>query len=134
MDIVQYVCAKLGVTPQQAEAGLGILLRFAKEKLSSAEFAQVAAFIPNAASLAAAAPNASAGATPSVSGLLGYALSAFGGKAGSMGALATLANQFSTAGLDMSRLQGFAQTIGAFVQEKGAGEDLKKLLTKLLAA
>jgi len=133
MDITQFVCSKLGITQPQAEAGLGILFRFAKEQLASTDFAKVAQFIPNAGTLASAAPTAPAASAAGVAGMLGSALSAFGGSAGSLGNLAKLAGQFTSAGLDATKLQSFGQTIGAFLVEKGAGEDLKQIVAKLLS-
>ena len=133
MDITQFVCSKLGLNQQQAEAGLGILFRFAKEQLPQTDFAKLAQFIPNVGALSAAAPAAPAASAAGVGGMLGSALSALGGSAGSLGTMAKLAGQFTSAGLDATKLQSFGQTIGAFLMEKGAGDDLKQIIARLLA-
>ncbi|MCL1090617.1 DUF2780 domain-containing protein [Shewanella profunda] len=96
-ELVGNVMSQLGLNQTQAEGGLGSLLGLAQSSLGSNDYSQLAASIPNADSLLAAAPklNANSG----VSGLLS--------KAGDLG----------------SSLQGGAMVLDAF-EKLGISQEL----------
>lgn len=124
MNIVEQITQQLGVTKEQAESGLGLILKLVKEKLG-ADFSQVCNVIPEANHLVNAAP-----AEESVAGGLFGALAEKIGLGG-LGNLAELAASFQKLGLDMDKLQGFVKTVLAFVESKG-GTVVKDLLNKVL--
>lgn len=125
MNLVEQIIQKLGVSKEQAEAGLGLILKLAKDKLG-ADFSQVSNVIPEANHLVDAVPaeEKSAGG-----GLLGMLVDKVG--FGGLGKLADLAANFQKLGLDMDKLQEFVKTILAFVEMKG-GTVVKDLLNKVL--
>ncbi len=125
MNLVEQIIQKLGVSKEQAEAGLGLILKLAKDKLG-ADFSQVSNVIPEANHLVDAAPSAEKSAG---GGLLGMLVDKVG--LGGLGKLADLAASFQKLGLDMDKLQEFVMTILAFVESKG-GTVVKDLLNKVL--
>lgn len=125
MNLVEQTIQKLGVSKEQAEAGLGLILKLAKEKLGT-DFSQVSNVIPEANHLVNAAPSEEKSAG---GGLLGMLVDKVG--LGGLGKLADLAASFQKLGLDMDKLQEFVKTILAFVESKG-GTVVKDLLNKVL--
>jgi uncharacterized protein VcgC/VcgE DUF2780 len=97
---------ELGVTPAQAEGGLGALLGLAKTRLKPEEFSQVSSAIPGTDALLKAAPAMGGG------GALG-ALAGAGG-------LASLAGSFSKLGLSADTAAKFAPTLLKYLNGKGA--------------
>ncbi|MFN8439695.1 MAG: DUF2780 domain-containing protein [Caldilineaceae bacterium] len=125
-NLVTQLGNQLGISQQQAQGGLGLVLKFAKDQLGEPNFDKVAQFIPNANSLIAQAPVPSG-----IGGLLGGAVSSFGGKAAELGGLTTLASGFSDLGLDKSQIAPFVSSVVAFVQQKG-GSQVAALLQNVL--
>lgn len=125
MNLVEQIIQKLGVSKEQAEAGLGLILKLAKDKLG-ADFSQVSNVIPEANHLVDTAPSEEKSAG---GGLLGTLVDKVG--LGGLGKLADLAVSFQKLGLDMDKLQEFVKTILAFVESKG-GTVVKDLLNKVL--
>lgn len=107
-DLVGLLTSQLGVSSQQASGGAGLLFKTARERLSTEQFSQLAAAVPEASRLLGAAP-AGGGAM----GMLGKAL---GGKAGD---LASLAGGFSQLGLDTGMIQKFIPIVMNYVQQQG---------------
>lgn len=126
MNLVEQIIQQLGVSKEQAEAGLGLILKLAKDKLG-ADFSQVSNVIPEANNLVDAAPSEEKSAG---GGLLGMLVDKVG--LGGLGKLTDLAASFQKLGLDMDKLQEFVKTILAFVESKG-GTVVKDLLNKVLA-
>ncbi|NRD34214.1 DUF2780 domain-containing protein [Shewanella sp. DC2-4] len=96
-DLVGSVMSQLGLNQTQAEGGLGSLLGLAQSSLGTTDYSKLAASIPNADSLVAAAPKLDS--KSGVSGLLS--------KAGDLG----------------SSLQGSAMVLDAF-EKLGISKDL----------
>ena len=122
-DLISALTSQLGVTAPQASGGAGLLIKLARDRLSSGEFEQVAAAIPGLSGLLQSAPAAGGG----VMGMLGKAV---GGQAGD---LAQLAGGFSKLGLDAGMIQKFIPVIMGYVQQHGgAGVAgiLQKAMTK----
>ena len=97
---------ELGVTPAQAEGGIGALLGLAKTRLKPEEFSQVSSAIPGTDALLKAAPAMGGG------GALG-ALAGAGG-------LASLAGSFSKLGLSADTAAKFAPTLLKYLNGKGS--------------
>ena len=137
MELVTLLTQQLGINPQQASGGLGLLMGLAKEKLG-ANFSQVAQTLPGIDALIGQAPKADgvAGAAGAgVGGALGALGGLLGGKAGgvlgSLGTLASLAGGFKQLGLGSDSIARFIPVILGFAQAKG-GDAVKDLLAGAL--
>lgn len=129
MDLVQLLSERLGVSPEQAAQGAGMIFQKAKEKLSAGDFAKVADAIPGLEGMIDKAPSPESAKAGGLMGMLGSAASQFG--MGQVGDLADLTAGFQKIGLDASNLQGFAKTILEFVERK-LGPEAKAMIAKLL--
>lgn len=109
-ELISALTSQLGVTGQQASGGAGLLMKLARERLSSGDFQQVAAAIPGLDGLLKAAPAAGGG------GVMGMLSKAVGGNAGD---LAQLASGFSKLGLNAGMIQKFIPVIMGYVQQHG---------------
>lgn len=105
-DLVGMFTKELGVTPAQAEGGVGALLGLAKTRLKPEEFSQVSSALPGTDALLKAAP-AMGGA------------GAMGALAGA-GGLASLAGSFSKLGLSADTAAKFAPTLLKYLNGKGS--------------
>lgn len=130
MSIVDEIMKQVGVSKEQAEGGLGLLFKLAKEKLGE-EFTQVSTVVPEANGLISKAPAEDQEEGGGLMGMLGGLAGKMG--LGDLGKLAELAAQFKKLGLDMETVQKFVKVVMAFVESKG-GTVVKDLLNKVLAA
>jgi hypothetical protein len=88
-DIVSELAGRVGITPEQAKLGLGILLGLAKAKLPADTFAKVQAAIPGADDMIAAVQSDAGGSSGGILGnIAGIAGKIFGQEGGSAAALA----------------------------------------------
>ncbi len=126
MELVRLLTEQLGVSPDQAQGGAGLLFKLAKDKLGTDDYSQIARQVPGIDSLVESAPGP---------GMLGSALKGFasniGGGNADVGNLAGLAGGFSKLGLDTGMISQFIPVILSFVQSKG-GDALKGTLSKVL--
>ncbi|WP_034414610.1 DUF2780 domain-containing protein [Candidatus Entotheonella palauensis] len=129
MELVQQLVSGLGIQEDQAKGGAGLLFQLAKDKLSSGEFDQIAAHVPEMGDLLSAAPAAESGG---LGGALGGIASALGGSAGGLGSLASLAGGFSQLGLDAGMIGQLAPIVISFIQGKG-GDQVGSLLQGVLS-
>lgn len=120
-NLVGTLMSQLGVSDQQASGGAGLLFKLARDKLSSEQFSQISAAVPEASTLVGAAPASGGG----VMGMLGKAM---GGQAGD---LASLAGGFSQLGMDAGMIQKFIPIVLEFVQQRG-GAGAAGLLQQVL--
>ncbi len=133
MSIVEDIMKQVGVTQDQAEGGLGLIFKLAKEKLGP-EFSQVAQVVPNVNQLIGKAPADEAAGEEAGGGLMGM----LGGIAdklgvGGLGKLVELVAGFKKLGLDAETLQKYVKVVMTFIESKG-GAAVKDLLNKVLAA
>ena len=130
MSIVDEIMKQVGVSKDQAEGGLGLIFKMAKEKLGS-QFSEVSNVVPDANHLIGKAPADDAEAEGG--GLMGM-LGGLAGKLGlgDMGKLAELAAGFKKLGLSVDMVQKFVKVVMTFIESKG-GTVVKDLLNKLLA-
>ncbi|MCW8996368.1 MAG: DUF2780 domain-containing protein [Psychromonas sp.] len=122
---------QLGVTDSQAAGGMGSLMQLAKGSLSSDEFSQLSAGVPNMSTLLAAVPasNSEGGAA------LSDMLSSAGGLASSIGGVAQLTQQFEALGLSSDMIAQFANIAISYFSQNGntnTGELLQKGLSAIL--
>ncbi len=130
MSIVDEIISQLGVSKEQAEGGLGLIFKLAKEKLG-AEFTEVSKVVPEANGLIGKAPADEPEEGGGLMGMLGGMAGKLG--LGDLGKLAELAAQFKKLGLDMATVQKFVKVVMTFVESKG-GTVVKDLLNNVLAA
>ena len=131
MSIVDEIMKQVGVSKEQAEGGLGLIFKLAKDKLG-ADFSQVSNVVPDANTLIGKAPPPSeAEGGGGLMGMLGGMASKMG--LGDIGKLAELAAQFKKLGLDMETVQKYVKVVMTFVESKG-GTVVKDLLNKVLSS
>jgi hypothetical protein len=117
-ELINKITAKVGITPDQAKAGLGIVLKFAQSELGP-KFEPIRSAIPGVDQLIANAP-----AAGGLAGALGGMLGGFGGGASKLAGLAGLIGQAEKAGLNKDQLVGIGQQASDYLKAKGgkAGE------------
>jgi hypothetical protein len=102
----------LGVTPQQAEGGVGSILKLANEKLVKGDFDQIAALIPGASKYMDTAKK-------------------LGAYAGTIGDLAGLTSSLGKLGISPQTAAQFIPAVTDFVGKAG-GSDLGAKLAGVL--
>jgi hypothetical protein len=110
-ELVGQLASELAISPRQAESGAGALFGVAKKRLAPADFAKLAAAVPNIGGLLAAAPAVAGGAVDPLAGAAG----SLGGVAGATAALSKL-------GLKPETVARFAPALIKAVQSKGGAE------------
>ncbi|KZY85644.1 hypothetical protein A3741_27600, partial [Oleiphilus sp. HI0069] len=137
MGLLPTLTQGLGVSSDQAEGGMGALLKLAQTTLSGDEFGSLSEGIPGIEGMLAAAPSLgdSSGAG------LGGILSKVSGASGSLGALGEVTKQFEALGLSPDMVLKFAQMAIEYFSgdskssdEQGSGIDIGGLLQKGLGA
>jgi hypothetical protein len=131
-ELIGQLVQQLGINPQQAQGGAGLLLKLAKDKLGG-DFGQVEQAVPGVGDLIGSAPQPAAGG--GLGGMLGGLAGKIGGGAGgalgNISGLASLAAGFSQLKLDPSLIAKFAPIILAFVKSKG-GDTVAALLASVM--
>lgn len=130
-ELIGQLVQQLGIKPEQAQGGAGLLLKLAKDKLGG-DFGQVEKSVPGVNDLIGSAPQPGAGG--GLGGMLGGLagkLGGSGGALGNLGGLASLAGGFSQLKLDPALVAKFAPIIIAFVKSK-AGDNVANLLAGVL--
>ena len=121
-ELIELLMKQLGLSGAQAEGGLGLILKFVKEKLSDGDFSKITDLLGNVDSLINKAPDSSGGGLGKLIG------SVLGGDAGD---LAGLASGFDKLNIETGKLPDFGQIIMDFLREKGGG-DLEQLIGQFL--
>lgn len=121
-QLIGLLTGKLGVTDQQAEGGAGAIFDYAKQKLGAEDFSKVTDALPGVDSLIDSAPQSSA-----LTGKLGSSVSSLGGQSGSAVGMASLADRFSTLGLDSKMVNEYVTVILDYAKSEG-GESVMNLL------
>jgi uncharacterized protein (DUF2267 family) len=117
-ELVNLLMSQLGVTQQQAAGGTGAILNSAKESLKPNEFQQLAATIPEADKLMAAAPKVEA---PEQKGMgLGSLTSMAKQVSPELGSKAELAQSFQELGLEKDMIGKFGNVIMDYCKQKGS--------------
>jgi hypothetical protein len=116
-ELIATISTKLNITPDQAKAGLGIVLKFAKTELGP-KFDMVESHVPGIDALIAAAPEAG-GVAGALTGMLGGLGGMFGGGGSKLAGLAGLVGQAEQAGLNKDQLEGIGKQAVDFLPAKG---------------
>jgi flavorubredoxin len=122
-DLLHSLTSQLGITTEQAAGGAGSLFNLAKSRLSSEDFSQIAAVVPDIDGLIAAAPTMSESASGAVTSMLG-------GENG-LGSLAALASSFSQLGLSSDMISQFTPIILDYLQQVGGSSVMEVMKTAL---
>ncbi|MCB0379485.1 MAG: DUF2780 domain-containing protein [Bdellovibrionales bacterium] len=125
-DLIQNLTSQLGVSAEQAQGGVGAIVKLAQEKLSGDDFSTLTSKIPELADMLTKAP--STGSAEGLGSMVSSALSAFG--ADSAGNLASLTDSFSQLGLSPEMIAKFAPIVTKYVQDNG-GDIAQNLIKKL---
>ncbi|GIU13571.1 DUF2780 domain-containing protein [Shewanella morhuae] len=126
-DLVGNVMSQLGLNQTQAEGGLGSLLGLAQSSLGTTDYSTLAASIPNADSLLAAAP--ALDSTSGVSGLLSKA----GNLGSSLQSSAMVFDAFEKLGISKDLAMPMINIAKSYLDSNGA-EGTSDLLTKGLSS
>ena len=125
MDLIQLLTSQLGVNSQQAQGGVGALLKAAQEQVTPATFGEIGKLLPQASEWMKAVPSGGGGLGGMLGGMLG----------GNLGTLAKVASQFSALGIDSNKLAPFAKLALDFLQKNLSGDaknEISKLVSQLL--
>jgi hypothetical protein len=112
MDIVAFVAEKMGIDQEKAKGAVGLVMKFARDRLGDERFAQLSQYLPAAAELAEGAPEAGG-----ITGALGGLASKFMG--GGAGQMADLAGGMSKLGMDAGDIKPLGESVLSFFQENG---------------
>jgi flavorubredoxin len=123
-DLLQNLTSQLGITTEQAAGGAGAMFNLAKSRLSSEDFSQIAATVPDIDGLMAAAPALTESANNAVATMLG-------GENG-LGNLATLAISFGQLGLSSDMITQFTPIVLQYLQQVG-GDTVMEVMKGVLA-
>ncbi|MCB9473122.1 MAG: DUF2780 domain-containing protein [Candidatus Delongbacteria bacterium] len=123
-ELIQQLVSQLGVQPDQARGGAGLLFKLAQDRLGG-DFGTLSAALPGMGELLKAAPAGGGGAL----GALGGLASSFGG--GKAAGLASLALGFAQLKLDPAMVGKFLPIVLEFVKGK-AGGDVASMLAGVL--
>jgi hypothetical protein len=120
-DFISDLATKAGISPDQAEKGIGALLAVFKDKLPAGSFSQVLSAIPNGNKLMAAAqaPQEDSGGILAAVG--GAVSKLVGGSAGE------LTNRFSNLGFSADQLKRFLPGAMEFLKSKLPADVVKQI-------
>lgn len=125
MELVDQLVEQLGISPDQAQGGIGALLSLAQEKLGTEKFSQLTEAVPELAGMDELAPQGG------VSAALGGLAGSLGGGLGKLGQIGQLGEMFSSLDLNSDMVGRFVPLVLSFVQSKG-GDTVKQLLASAL--
>jgi hypothetical protein len=121
-EIVGSVAKDVGITAKQAEGAAGALFGLAKTKLPAADFAKVAAAVPNMDGLLKAAP---------IADFKVPAIDSLAGQTSGLGAIASVAAPLAKLGIKPETMTKLAPALVKAVQSKG-GAEVASLLASAL--
>jgi hypothetical protein len=123
-DLTNLLMRGTGVNQMQAQGGLGALLKIAKGRMKSGEFAQLEQAIPDLPQLLNAVPILQKPSTLS-------SLARLAGNSGSIGDMITAVSVFKELGMSPSMIQRFVPMLLGYVQT-AQGEQLARTLSSAL--
>lgn len=131
--LLPMLTSSLGVTETQASGGMGSLLQLAQGTLGSSDYSTLSGYIPDSASLLAAAPQTTASNT-SAAGLATSLLGGTraGGMTNSLVSGAQTVAQFKSLGLSAAMIPQYIEVANQFLQTSG-GQEAVNLFSKGVA-
>jgi len=125
MELVDQLVEQLGISSDQAQGGIGILLGLAREKMGAENFSQLTDAVPDLAGMEESVPPAASSSS------LGGLAASIGGGLGKLGQIGRLSEMFSSIDLKGDMVGRFLPIVLSFVQAKG-GDTAKQLLAGVL--
>jgi len=123
-NLIEHLVRELDITASQAEGGAGLLLCFAQQSMSAADYEQIADAIPAISDIMNKAPRFEAKVT-------GPARAAISRAFGGLGGLTFLVGAFALLGLDKTKLPPFVAAMLSFFGQAG-GAKVESLLRAVL--
>ena len=153
-DFINMATKQLGISEGAAKQGTGALLGMVQQQLGGGDFSKLTSMLPGAQQLmsgGSTATGADASAGGGIAGALGGLLGGnkggssggsggglsalasaasglFGKDAGGLGQIAGLVSQLSSAGIDADKAGGFVKLFIDYIDGKGGGDMVTKLL------
>jgi hypothetical protein len=124
--LIRQLTTNLGVTENQARAGAGLIFKFAYDKLSNEDFAEVRDSLYGLNSLMRAAPPPG-----KISTTIGGVAAAMGSEGEKLADLVSLTQGFSKVDMEATMIHKFVPIIISFAQAEG-GERVKNILARVL--
>jgi hypothetical protein len=122
-DVVSDLAAKCGLTPEQAQKGLGAILSFVKKSVPQEDFAKVNEAVPNAEQMMAAAGPHEESSGGVLGAITGMASKLFGGSEQTT----ALVNKLAGLGLSAEQAQAFLPRVMEFLQTRLPESVMKKI-------
>lgn len=130
-DIIKTLTEQLGIGAEQAQAGVGAILKMISEQASRADFQQLLNAVPEAAQWMS---QATAAATEVGGGLLGQAAQFFGGLAGGLTGSTNLAEAVAAlgkSGIGPDMAARFVPSVLQLLQAQAGADLLERLVTPI---
>ncbi len=127
-ELLNDLASKAGVSPEQAQRGLGALLSFIKEKLPQDDAAKVEAEVPNSNEAVSAFE---ANKTEPDTGLLGSIGGLVGKVFGGDSSVSEISKRFSQAGFSVEQLQKFIPQLIEWLKNHVPADLLQKIKDKI---
>jgi hypothetical protein len=121
--LLTMLTSNLGVTNEQASGGMGALLNYAKENVSSEQFSAIGEAVPGLEGLLSQAPSIESLSSEGLGGLLNKAAE----YSDSLQSLALLKQQFDALGLDTDMILQYVEQAKAYL-DTPAGQSAKEML------
>jgi hypothetical protein len=130
-DIIKTLTEQLGIGAEQAQAGVGAILKMISEQASRADFQQLLNAVPEAAQWMS---QATAAATGVGGGLLGQAAQLFGGLTGGLTGSTNLAEAVAAlgkSGIGPDMAARFVPSVLQLLQAQAGADLLERLVTPI---
>lgn len=124
-NFIRSTAQHLNIPEETVRAGLGVILKFIKEKAGGTQFASLAKLVPDADELIAKVPSADAG------GLLGGLLGKAGGLFGGAGDLAGVVASLQAAGIPLDKAAPLAADLLAKAREVLGDETVDAIVAQV---
>lgn len=121
--LLSMLTSNLGVTNEQASGGIGALLNYAKENVSSEQFSAIGEAVPGLEGLLSQAPEIESLSSEGLGGLLNKAAQ----YSDSLQSLAVLKQQFDALGLDTDMILQYVEQAKAYL-DTPEGQSAKEML------
>jgi hypothetical protein len=127
-ELIASLTDNLGVSTEQATGGMGAILNYAKQNISSEKFSQLSSAIPGVDSLLSAVPAVATLSEGGLGGLMNKAAE----YSDSLKSINDLKNQFDTLGLDTGMIMKYVSQAQQYL-DTPQGQEAKTMLTDAFA-
>jgi hypothetical protein len=116
-DITSELAAKCGISAEQAQKGVGVVLGLIKRKLPAESFAKISAAVPGSDAMMAAADDAAEVGTQESAGVIG-AVKEVAGKLFGGGTATALLGKLTQLGMTPDQVTGFLAHVTEYLKGK----------------